>query len=182
VCRAALAAFIVLFIVLSSVGAQDTASIAPGDPVRITAPALGLKRFPAVFVALRRDSLVFRAGAGDSAPEVVALSAVTRFEVNHGNRPPERQTLPGAAIGGLVGITIGAIASTQCMGYYGAGGSCHFDPGVATASAGVGALLGAGLGSFIKITRFKTVVIAPDLSASFALSRRSAGLRVTIRL
>jgi len=94
--------------------AQGAAPLVARDPVRISAPALGLTRSPATFVAIRRDSVVVRLAAADAAL--------------------------------------------------------------------AGALLDAGIGSFVRIARFKTVTLAPQLTASVALSRRSAGLRFTLHL
>jgi hypothetical protein len=161
--------------------AQDSAVVVAGDAVRISAPSLGLYKSAAVFVRVDRDTLVVRAAPGDTTLTAIPLAAVSKFEVNHGNRAPARQTLKGALIGGSVGILAGTIASMECQGYYGSG-ECRSKFGPMMAGLGAGALVGAGVGSLIKVARFRTVKLAPDVTATMALSRCTVGLRVTFHL
>lgn len=159
--------------------AQDSAIVAAGDAVRVSAPLLQMRGAAAVFVAVRRDSLVVRDGPGDTTLITMPLAAVTKFEVNHGNLPPQRQTLRGAFIGGSIGLLTGTLASMKCPEIW---GSCHSEFGAMMAGMGAGALVGAGVGSLIKVANFRTVKLAPDVSATMALSRRSIGVRFTIRM
>jgi hypothetical protein len=159
---------------------QDTTLVAAGDAVRISAPAVGLHESEAVFVRVQRDTLVVR-GRSNTTVTAIPLAAVTGFEVNHGNRPPVRQTLKGAFIGGSVGLLAGTIASSECPTFYGSG-SCHSRFAAMMAGLGAGALVGAGIGSLIKVANYRTVKLARDASATMALSRRSVGVRVTIRM
>jgi hypothetical protein len=101
-----LLALLTLLAAVRSAAAQSPA-IAPGDPVRITAPDLGVQEREAVFEAMRGDTMFLRATGKDTSHWTVPLSAITLLEVNHGNKPPARHVWQGAAIvGGLAFATI----------------------------------------------------------------------------
>lgn len=164
---------------VTDASAQLNLKVALGDSVRISAPSLGLHDAIGVFVSARSDSVVLRDVGHDSSTRVIAFAAVTSFAVNHGNKPPQRMTAEGAFLGGLVGMTAGAIATVECPGIW---NSCHSDPQVAFAGLAVGAAAGAIVGTVVKVTRYRTVTLTPGMTASLDVRRRSVGLKVTLRM
>jgi len=164
---------------LAGAAAQSAVQLALGDSVRFTAPSLGLHEAIGVFVSARSDSVVVRDVSHDTTTRVIAFSAITSFAVNHGNQPPRRMTAEGAFLGGLVGLTAGAIATVECPGIW---NSCHSNPQVAFAGLAVGAVAGAFVGTVVKVTRYRTVALTPGMTATFDVKRRSVGLKLTIRM
>ena len=164
----------------------DSAEIAPGDAVRITAPALGLQGWKGWYVRAELDSVTLRGRAGDSAMRTLPLAEIQRFEVNHGNRPLEGHGPEGAVIGGLAGGLLGMISqppdedsdcnpiegSFYCSGAQWKGGFV---------GAGIGALIGLGLGALIRTTPWRDVPINPPEITGYITRRGDPGLMVTLR-
>jgi len=143
----------------------DTSEIAPGDGVRITAPALGLADWRGAFVEALPDSV--RVRSPDAITLTIALADIESFMVNHGNKPPSGNALTGAVLGGLVGAIVGIVAGTHDD----ATGCVEDDPSLADCTpeqfqkGGIGLLIGAGLGAgigaLIKTSHWQYVPIVP---------------------
>ncbi len=89
-------------------GAQAARSaVAPGDRVRVEAPALGPGRSTWDVSRFRRDTLLLLpAGVGRGPRTAVALADVTSLEVHRGR---QRYPLAGAVTGLVAGAVAGAI-------------------------------------------------------------------------
>ncbi len=82
-----------------------SAAVTPGARVRVEAPGHGRATWDVS--GIRRDTLLLLpAGVGRGPRTAVALSDVTRLEVNHG---PRRNILLGAAAGLALGAAAGAV-------------------------------------------------------------------------
>lgn len=81
--------------------AQQRTSVQPGDRVRVTAPELN-RRIGTV-VAVRADTLVFRARDADG-PLSLSIPLVSRLEVARGRHSPFKGALIGAGAGALAGF------------------------------------------------------------------------------
>jgi hypothetical protein len=163
----------------------DTAEIAPGDAVRITAPALGLKGWKGWYVRAELDSVTLR-GKGDSATRTLPLAEIARFEVNHGNKPLEGHAAQGALLGGLAGGLLGMISQpgsddSECNPIDGAFycSGAQWKGGVV--GAGIGALIGLGIGALIRTTPWREVPINPPEVTGHVSPRGDPGLMVTLR-
>lgn len=147
--------------------AQDTASVAPGDAVKVTAPSRGLTQWPGEFVRLDGDSVVVRGRGSDSTLAVLPVPAITRFEVNHGNKQSHGHVLKGALIGLGTGVVAGLMIPTSA----GCGGDpyCELGADLSKGSQVVllgaaGALLGAGIGALVRTDPYKTISLRPAVS------------------
>jgi len=163
---------------LPSAVAQPSGQVTLGDSVRVTVPSLGLHDALGVFVSMRSDSLVLRDVSHDTSTRVIAFGAVTDFAVNHGNQPPRRMAGEGAMLGGLVGLTAGAIATVECPGIW---NSCRSNPKVAFTAMVAGAVAGTLVGAAVKVTRYRTVALRPGMTATLDVRRRTVGISVTLR-
>jgi hypothetical protein len=160
---------------VSAVVTPDTSEIAPGDAVRITAPALGLSDWHGFYVAAPPDSVTVR--GADSVTRSIPLWEISEFLVNHGNRPPQSQWLLGAGIGGLAGAAVGVLAHTRNLdeGCTAEGSSIfectpeQYRGGLEGAAIGV--LVGAGVGALIRITPWQYVPINAPEAAAMATPR-----------
>lgn len=140
--------------------------ISAGDPVRITAPDLGVKDRIAVFEAMRGDTLFLRGVGADSSPWQVPLSSIKKLEVNHGNKPPVRHTWQGAAIGGgfafFIVVAMKEFPANPCAGYCATLTGPNGWAEVAKVTL-IGGLLGAGIGYAIKSEPFTKVPLPPKI-------------------
>jgi hypothetical protein len=133
---------------------QDTSLAAAGDEIRVTAPSLGFHDTRGTLISIRDDSIRWRIPGPGSATIPIAISSVNSIAINHGNLPPHRNALPGAAIGLLSGALAGYTRDKLAMS---ADGSCPnlcTDTGEPVGGSFVGAvaggLVGAGIGWLIK--------------------------------
>ena len=98
---------------LTQEAAPDTSEIAAGDAVRITAPSLDLNKWRGFFVHAEVDSVTVRDSASGGTLRTLPLEQITKFEVNHGNRPAEGNAAEGGAIGLLAGAVIGVVGASS---------------------------------------------------------------------
>ena len=130
---------------------QDTAPLAAGQRVRVTAPASSPTPIVGAFARLATDTLVIETPASVWR---IPRGSVTRIDVSRGTKSHAGQ---GALYGGIVGAGVAAVAlgtSSLCADLE-AGGTCAV---VGAAGGGVaGALLGALIGSATKSERWKEV-------------------------
>jgi hypothetical protein len=167
---------LLLVTVAVALPSQDTAAVAAGDAVKVTAPSRQLHEWPGVFVRVQGDSAVFRGVGKDSSLTALSLRSITRLEVNHGNQPSHGHALIGLAIGAGVGIAAG-FASASCQ-------SDCIGPGqgaMALAYGGIGAALGAGIGALIHTDPYKTVDLKPQAGVASLPGGRS-GIYIGLRL
>jgi len=130
--------------------AQD--SLARGDRIRLTAPAVGAYQREATFISRSAQSVTLKFdGAADT--QVVAMTGLTRLEVSDGGNR-ETTAKIGAAVGALAGIAAYAITPWTGRG--------HCDPSAEwvrcaesvlldqqirwSISMAAGTLVGAGIG------------------------------------
>lgn len=147
----------VLAIAIPPLHAQDTTRVAPGDQVRVVAPARGWKRWDGTFVAVRADSVVLMGTAKPETMEVVPIADIRQFLVNHGNRPPRSLFLPGLAAGALMGLVYGVTAEAlyPCDGYW----LCENTIPAFTLG---GAALGGIMGAFTHAPPWRAVKLSPQ--------------------
>lgn len=111
------AALLVLLAALcASVGelrAQQDVSVQPGERVRVTAP--NLQRQVGTVVAVRADTLVFRARNAE-LPVSLPVPDVSRLQVARGRQSLIRGALIGTGVGALAGYGIAAamVAGDEC--------------------------------------------------------------------
>jgi hypothetical protein len=145
---------------------SDTAPVAgavtPGTRVRITRTYDGPRT--GTLVALGPDTALVRWQPGEPVAEV-PLVETTRFEVAHGHR---RQSLRGAGTGLLVGAVSGFVlgaatytgceGQTNCLDIVGSAEGAGAIGGIVL--GGVGVVLGAVVGAFVRSERWRTVPLA----------------------
>lgn len=155
----------------------DTSEIAPGDAVRITAPALGLKDWRGFLVEAVPDSV--RVRSPDSVAFTIPISEIESFLVNHGNKAPSGNAPTGLVIGGLVGGLAGVLAGTHenssgCLAEDASVVDCtpeQFRKGAEGLL--IGAAIGAGIGALIKTSHWQYVpIVAPAEVSTFAAPNR----------
>jgi hypothetical protein len=150
----------------SSLLAQDQQAVAPGDRIRVTAPAISADRLVGTLTGMRDDtySMVVEGRDGSLA---VPIASLTRLEVSRG-----RKSLVtwGAVVGVLVGGTLSfaLINSSEAS-----------DARITSAVlfAGLGGLAGALGGSYIRYDDWETVPLGqlrvgltPEAGDGIALS------------
>ena len=156
--------------------AQDTTVVAPGDHVRVLAPDLGRYGWSATFVALRGDSVWLRGSGADSAAVGLPVNKIVRLDVNHGNRPPGNEALPGLIFGALAGLGVGLITAEACKDV--CGGSYAEITLVSTAAFGV---IGLGIGALQHAAEpFDRVWLTPQVGV-VALPGARMGVGVQLR-
>ncbi len=132
---------------------QDTSLAASGDEVRVTAPSLGFHDTRGTLVSIRDDSIRWRIPGPGSATIPTAISSVTSIAINHGNLPPHRNALNGAAVGLVSGALAGYVRD-KVVTTDGACPNICTDDGEPVGGGFVGAiagtLVGAGIGWLIK--------------------------------
>ncbi len=151
-------------ITLPSARAQDTAHVAPGDEVRVTAPSLHWKRWPGSFVGFRADSVVLRSASQTDSVTVVAFSVVKRFEVNHGNQPPRSWTAQYLLVGAGVGLVFGISYGIAGAILYPCDGDLYWicNPWHVVGSFTLlGAALGGISGALVRSPPYRTVTLTP---------------------
>ena len=142
----------------------------------MTAPSLGWKKWTGIFVAVHADSVILQDNTPGTVPATVAMEAITRFEVNHGNRPPHSQAVLGMVGGAAIMLGTGiSVAILYCDPSW-----CN--PGLVIASFTlVGAGVGLVAGSLVKATPYRTVKLQPLVAAPISGPGR-LGLQVRIKL
>lgn len=141
-----LLAFALALLLSSTLGAQDTASVAAGARLRVMAGMMAGWRY-GTFAGVERDSLVLRSSAGDARYPLNDLRAVEVYQRRPGLRSHHAAIGVGAgAIAGILGLivsvqhcerTTAAMDGPPCaLGYTGL-------PLVATAGGVAGGVLGA---------------------------------------
>jgi hypothetical protein len=168
---------------------QDTSLAASGDEIRVTAPSLGFHATRGTLVSIRDDSVRFRVPGPGSATIPVAIAMVSSISINHGNLPPHRNALPGAAVGLLAGALAGY---TRDKILSSPDGSClnvcteSGEPvGGGFVGAVAGGLVGAGIGWLIKTGSYQKydqseingVLLVPVWDSA----QRAVGLVVAMR-
>ncbi len=133
---------------------QDTSLAAAGDEVLVTAPSLGFHDTRGTLISIRDDSIRWRIPGPGSATIPIAISAVNSIAINHGNLPPHRNALNGAAVGVLSGALAGYARDKIVMGPDASCPNLCTDTGEPVGGGFVGAvaggLVGAGIGWLIK--------------------------------
>jgi hypothetical protein len=139
--------------------AQDTASLAAGEKVRLTAARAGTARFTAVVVEVEPDALVVRT-ARDAPARRVPLADLARLEAARGRRGHLKE---GALIGFVPGFAFGA--------YVGHVFGCDDQPSDCTAlgdalalgaiTGGITAAAGGLIGLAIRTDRWQRVPLGP---------------------
>ncbi len=159
-----------------TLAAQDSAKLAKGDAVKVTAPSIQLEHWPGVFVQRRGDSLTVRGTGKDTVLLVLPIGVITHFEVNHGNRKSHGHALTGGLVGLGVGAVVGAAAGCN-------EGELGCPPRAAAAGIVglVGGLLGAGIGALIRTSPWKTVALQAQAHAALLPGGR-VGVGVSLRL
>jgi len=100
-------------LVFPAAAAAQSASLAPGARVRITAPDQRLKNEVGGVEAVQGDSLVFVAKGSRQA---IALTDVTRIEISAGRRKQLLKHMGiGLAAGAVTGGVIGAVTYEECV-------------------------------------------------------------------
>lgn len=157
--------------------AQDTSVVAPGDHVKVLAPLLGRYEWKAEFVAMRGDSIVLRGRGSDSALTVLPIGKISRFDVNHGNRPSQSRALEGLAEGAVAGLGLGLLTAA----YYDCNYQCTTTKGqIVLVSTGTFAALGAGIGALIRHEPYDRVWLKPQVSVvALPGGRLGLGLRLS---
>lgn len=172
--RIALILAVLFLFPLHPVEAQEPVAVRPGQRVRVTAPALGMKKHEETFQQLRGDTLVFTLME-------CPLSDVTRLEEHRG-----RESW-GWWKGGLIGFVVGAGAGAA----YGAGPGysdcdlakegCMLIFGAIGAVPGV--LVGSLVGAAVETDRWGEVPlppVRPSLQVS-ANGRLGLGFSIPLR-
>lgn len=171
---------LLLLFVAAVPAAAQTATVAAGDKVRVTA-ASASGRFKATVLEVRPDALVVRIGEG--APQRIDLSGVQRLEVARGRRG---HVLQGALIGFLPGFAFGAYAG-NVLGCDDQGPDCT-DVGAAVAGGlmvgGITAVAGGLVGLAVRSDRWEKVALAggrgPKIGAAVAPLPKGVGARLTV--
>ena len=177
------ASFAVLALALSLplVAAGQSAPVAVGARIRVTAPASGLEKHVMTVTDVRGDSIVVDAGGSS---HTLWLSDLTALEVSSGTRThAARGAGFGLGVGIMAGAVIGLATYEECVpqGIMG----CFMDSpeiqamGGALVGGAAGAVIGAVVGSRQRTDRWSSValpvraVIAPTRSGgvSVMLSR-----------
>ncbi len=169
---------ILAFVPLTRITAQEPPPVKVGDRVRVTAPALGIRKQAGRFEALRADTLVV--AVADSTM-TFPVASVTRLEVSRGQK--SRMGL-GAGIGLLGGGLLGYLISSGLGSHGGCTeGGGFLEPtreqciGLSTVGgAVVGTLLGLVAGALTKTDRWREVPldrlrlqVAPQRDGRFGL-------------
>lgn len=152
--------------------APDTTELAPGDAVRITAPALGLDKWTGWYVSADFDSVTVR-GSADSSLRTLPLELISRFEANHGNIPPQGNAGEGAMLGVILGIVGGIIVAEPqnadlCLSSSEDAECSQTQKRGALYGAVIGGVVGGVIGSFFKTWHWVDIPInPPEVSVSF---------------
>ncbi len=152
---------------LSTVNAQDSPQVKPGDRVRVTAPYLGIRKQAGRFETRRGDTLVV---AAPDSTMMFPVVFVMRLEVSRGRKSAVGR---GALIGFLVGAGGGAIAGAAALSE-----GCVDGDGCPALGALVGGaffgLVGTGIGAVVgalsKAERWEEVPL-DQLRVAFAPQR-----------
>ncbi|MEW5931385.1 MAG: hypothetical protein AB1941_28290, partial [Gemmatimonadota bacterium] len=133
-----------------------------GDRVRVTAP--GLPKRVGTLVAVRADTLVFRARDAD-APVSLSVPGVSLLEVPRGKHSPIRGALIGTGAGALAGYAAaGALVAGEDCG----GGDCVTGRVIGAFFVWAGATVAGGVGGALiaaDTERWATVPLASLASA-----------------
>ena len=165
---------------LSTVNAQDSPQVKPGDRVRVR---LGVHKRVGNFVAWNGDSL---AVTSDAEPDGLwfPVMSISRLEVSRGRK---RNTLKGSWLGLVLGASAGGLVGAltyeapppepPCVGLECLLPDIDVDPGRgrrgfigAGIGAGIGAAIGALVGSALKTERWQEVPL-DQLRVSFVPQR-----------
>ena len=157
----AILALALVLVMATAATAQDGSSIKRGTFVRVTAPQFGLDGERRAFYALVGDTLLLDLLGTTRIP----MPSVTKLEVRSGRGSGAgRGALVGGLLGGVVAL-IGSAASCEDSFVFSAG-ECVI---VGTFTfAGLGALLGAGIGALTAADRWSEI---PFESLAFGVTR-----------
>jgi hypothetical protein len=162
------------------VSAQQPPQLAPGQLIRVTAAAAGLKNDDATLLGLTRDTLLIGRvhrhwyGGADTSRAAVTLRDVQSLEVSQGRASYwARGLLVGGIVGGVSGVLYGAVhgidvtgSNAYCMSQGWAPGTpCSrlIPPGLgasligAAAGGAFGALIGLPIGASFHHERWRKV-------------------------
>ena len=177
--RSGLLAAVLILIASVDLLAQQEPPIPRGDRVRVSAPTIDSDPFIGTVVSMDADTLVLDL-AGRNASLPVPVASVTSLDVSQGTTS---RVISGVLIGGVIGLVVGTVvASTkqnEACGDYEGSWFC-MSPWILAGIGGpaAGALLGAGIGSQIKVERWETV---PLDRIRIGLTPRGGGLEVSAK-
>ncbi len=155
---------------------QEEPLVAPGDKVRVSAPAVVEKRMVCTVESLKPDTLALTVEGRD---ELLALpiAHVTKLEVGRGQKSNAgKGALIGLGVGVVVGVTLGFAAcagetGSPCTNDVGEGSPAGF----AAVLGATGAVLGTGIGALIGLAartdRWETVPL-DQIRVSLVSDRR----------
>jgi hypothetical protein len=144
-----------------TLAAQQESLLAPGERIRVSAPALGIEQLVCTVSAFSPDSVVVEDRGTLLA---LPLVSVTKLEVYRGQRSQAgKGAVTGLLVGGGAGALFGLIAvGASEAGDWGAGyvlGGALICAGL---GGGVGALIGAGVGQRRLVERWEPVLLYPS--------------------
>jgi hypothetical protein len=160
--------------------AQRLPSVQPGDRVRVTAPDLP-KRVGTV-VAVRADTLVFRARDAD-APVPLHIPRLSLLQVPRGKHSPLRGLLIGTGAGAVAGYAAAALVAGE--GCNSGVGNCGIERTFAALVVAAGSTVAGGIGGALVAAdteRWATVPLT-SLSSAGAVTLPAAlppGARVRV--
>jgi hypothetical protein len=148
----------VLIAAIASTGklaAQDTATVHPGDDVRVKATFMG-GRFRVASITPEEITLLRSA---NSTPDVVPIRSLTSLYVARGNSTRASGMKRGAVKGFVIGSVAGIILAAQAAG---SSGGLTWEPGEAivfgvVVFGGGGAVIGLVVGSVLPTTNWERV-------------------------
>ena len=148
----------------------QSASLAPGARVRVTAPNDNLKRVVGTVAEVRNDSILL---VNNRESRAVALANVTSLEVSKGQRSMFlRDAGLGLGIGAVAGYVMGYATYEECnpdpYGFF----DCMFEPESRGQAATWGGLVGGALGlvsgalvgAFHRVDRWESLTVPPRVT------------------
>lgn len=162
--------------------AQQATPIAPGDRVRVTAPAVNPGPLHGTVVSMDPDSVVLEV-EGREEPLAFSAASITALDVSRGQKG---EAVLGGILGGIAGVILGVSV------YNGSKEDCgpedslcelgNFDDSlVVLALAGVGAGVGALIGSLFKSERWEAVPLDEIHVTALPLYRGGVAVSASIK-
>lgn len=159
--------------------AQQESVLAPGDRIRVTAPAMGVEQLVCTLSAFSADSVVVE---DRDTLLSLPLASVTKLEVYRGQQlRGGNRAVTGLLVGGGAGALFGLIIGAPEAGDWGA----RYVLGGALIFAGLGGAVGAFIGAAVRqrrlVERWEPVLLYPSQGCLPPPAGRRLAIGVSLR-